>query len=507
MDLLKLIAAKTEATDLTEAKVGKTEVQLALSKMVSYLERKLNVKLVKIPGLEHFHNSADNGYGYRYVFSGTTKCIRFNWSSGGNMGNTANMTSIDLFMGKTRDPNFSIQTKGISFAKALPMLVTVLKSPSVGKLLVFPVNVKAALTESKVMEAKEETMTTKMALQDFLKKLSAGEIFSRDDFANTYNIDNIGIFDTVVDNFKDKFVIKNKHVGMMPGEHPTALYDSIITKAGSITVTTAGTEETYMKSPQEVELEKDTSNVIPYEDTLEHLADLVNALCKGASNSLFVVGPGGTGKTETVEATLHANGLSDGKGYYKITGSASAAGMYTELYHHRNDLILFDDSDGALGDQDSRNIVKAATDTKKIRKLSWAKKSSFIYDPETLMFPDMHEDDTTMAPKFFNFTGRVIFITNLTLDKLDPDGALRSRSFIININPSEDELFEHMGRILNKIRLEDGLFLSDEERLHVLEVVKQSKRKGEVSLRKLVRALNLAASGIANWEILCKLYA
>ena len=64
-----------------------------------------------------------------------------------------------------------------------------------------------------------------------------------------------------------------------------------------------------------------------------------------------------------------------------------------------------------------------------------------------------------------------------------------------------------MGKILDDIKLEDGLTLSKEEKEHVLTVVKTSKRKGDVSLRKLVRALNLAASGAPNWEKLVELYA
>lgn len=213
-----------------------------------------------------------------------------------------------------------------------------------------------------------------------------------------------------------------------------------------------------------------------------------------------------TGKTQTVERVLAAHGLSDGQGYFKNTGTASAAGVYTLLYHNRNNIILFDDSDGALADQDARNLIKAATDTKKSRKMVWNKKSSFIFDPDA-EDPEAYEDDLAMAPKFFDFKGRIIFISNLPLVKLDPDGALRTRAFVINVDPTDQELYDHMEKILYDIKLEDGLTLSKEQRQEVLGVVKTSKRKGDVSLRKLVRSLNLAASGAPNWAELCRLYA
>lgn len=229
-----------------------------------------------------------------------------------------------------------------------------------------------------------------------------------------------------------------------------------------------------------------------------------------SDDSIYVTADGiqhhNTGKTQTVERVLHSHGLTDGNGYFKNTGSASAAGVYTLLYHNRNNIILFDDSDGALADQDARNLIKAATDTKKIRKMVWNKKSSFIFDPEQ-DDPEAHEDDLDMAPKYFDFKGRIIFISNLPLNKLDPDGALRTRAFVINVDPTDQEMFEYMEKILHDIKLEEGLSLTKQEREDVLGVVKTSRRKGDVSLRKLVRALNLAASGATNWQKLVELYA
>lgn len=213
-----------------------------------------------------------------------------------------------------------------------------------------------------------------------------------------------------------------------------------------------------------------------------------------------------TGKTQTVEDTLHSIGLRDGGGYFKNTGSASAVGVYSLLYQHRKDIIVFDDSDGALADVDARNIIKAATDTKKKRKLVWNKKSSFIFDPDG-DDAEAFEDDPVMVPRYFDFEGRIIFISNLPLAKLDPDGALRTRAFVVNVDPTDNELFERMKEILYDIKLEGGLTLSNEERENVMNAVKSSKRKGDVSLRKLVRALNLAASGIDNWSRLVELYA
>jgi hypothetical protein len=277
--------------------------------------------------------------------------------------------------------------------------------------------------------------------------------------------------------------------------------------AGTVEVVKGAKNEDY-------EVEVPEVDKVSYGESLEHLEGLTEALTKGAFNALFIAGRGGTGKTQTVEDTLAKEGLSDGSGYFKITGSASPIGIYTTLYKYRDKIIMFDDCDGALETQDGRNIIKAATDTKKSRKIAWGKKSAGMYDPsdEAEKEPEDNEGEEgeaadTRVPNYFNFTGRIIFISNLPLNKLDPDGALRTRAYIISIDPTPDELIERMGQILHKIPLEAGLSLSGKERERVLEVIKEGKRKNDASLRTLVRALNLAASGAPNWEKLVKLYA
>lgn len=482
---------------------------LALPTMISYIEKKLGVKFIRIPGIEHFKNSEGSGYGVRYVQSGSTRCVRFNWASEGAVGKPGSLASIDIFTGKSHDPNYSIRSKGVSLVQILPLVVSKLENPSVGKEFAFPVSATEAMNESIVTEAKRDDFTAETALVDFLGQLKSGKSMTRSDFIGRYHIVHAGVFDTIYDKFKEQFGINGKRVTLDPDAKIESLKDSILSKAGVVEVTAGGTKETYFKSSQEEEIEgKDKAGAerTPYLETLDHLAGLVQAVIKGSFNALFVAGKGGTGKTQTVERVLEANGLTDGDGYFKNTGSASAAGVYTLLYHHRNDIILFDDSDGALADVDARNLIKAATDTKKSRKMVWNKRSSFIFDPES-EDPEQYEDDATMAPKYFDFKGRIIFISNLPLAKLDPDGALRTRAFVINVDPTDDEMFEHMERILHDIRLEGDMTLSKDERENVLKVVKTSKRKGDVSLRKLVRALNLAASGAPNWEVLVNLYA
>lgn len=253
----------------------------------------------------------------------------------------------------------------------------------------------------------------------------------------------------------------------------------------AFSVSPGATEVVEVKGASDEDIERMT-----YEEQLDSLKTGMKLLMSNATNALFLGGRGGTGKTQTVEDMLHASGREDGDGYFKITGSATPVGIYRILWEHRKDIILFDDSDSALADQEGRNLFKAASDTKKIRKISWMKGGKNFVDPDEF---DEDSDDGTL-PRFFEFTGKIIFISNLGLNKLDPDGALRTRGYVINIDPTNEEIYDFMLKIADKIPLEVNYALSKDDRLEVVEVLR-SRKIGDktANLRSLVRALNTRA--------------
>jgi hypothetical protein len=555
-----------QLSELFEAKVSNANVGAAMSRIISYLEKKMGFKLRKL-GVEEFKNSSSVGTGIRYVEDGTVNCIRFNWTG----SKSSEIDSVDLWNGSGHDPQYHITFKGTSLVKSLPTLVDVLKHPKLGKIKVhgdgtadqhdkeealaearkkcgshpkFPdatyddelsdKNV-ACFTDSdgeqryvkrkdlpddhpnkaaQLDEAKKGEFTPEAAIADMITKLEAGRTMNRSEFVMHYHPENAHAYDDWVEEHKDELVIQGKRISLPKGQKFGAA-----PKAGGSMVGGGGSGELLVQrggkgEQYEVEVPEDR---VSFGESLEHLEGLTTGLVKGSFNALFVAGRGGTGKTQTVEDTLEEHGLSDGSGYFKITGSASPIGIYTALYKNRTGIVMFDDCDGALESQDGRNIIKAATDTKKVRKIAWSKKSSGMYDPddesrkqkEPAEGEDGDDDvdiDGDQIPKHFQFTGRVIFISNLPLNKLDPDGALRTRAFIITIDPTPEEIFERMGEIVNDIKIEGGS-LSAKERQAVLSVVKTSKNAKSASLRTLVRALGLAASGAPNWEKLVQLYA
>jgi hypothetical protein len=295
--------------------------------------------------------------------------------------------------------------------------------------------------------------------------------------------------------------------------------DTIMSALGAtkVTVSKGGSKETYAPTTAENEIEaRGGVKKVAYEVQLKHLAVLMKLIIKGSSHALFVAGRGGTGKTQTVETELAKAGLQDGDGYFKNTGSTSPYGIYTSLFKNRTGIVLFDDCDSALVDQEGRNLIKAATDTKKVRKMSWNKKSSImIPEKDYLKLSNNYEepvyDDkgSQLYPSSFEFVGRVIFISNLAMNKLDPDGAIRTHGYIIEIDPSDAEMIDYMAKIAPEIRLESGRTLSQAAIDEVIAEIRASKNKNDISLRKLVRGMNVRdeMGNDPMWKDILHLYA
>ena len=103
-------------------------------------------------------------------------------------------------------------------------------------------------------------------------------------------------------------------------------------------------------------------------------------------------------------------------------------------------------------------------------------------------------------PNSFQFTGQIIFISNLKKEKLDPDGAIRSRSLIIDVSPDDMTIMERIKTMLDDI---EPLDMDLKEKLEVFEYIKDSKN---VSMRTFVKAANFKKTGMKNWKRILERY-
>lgn len=492
---------------LAEA-IGAADFPRASLLIKNYLKRILATQVHIYPEPEHFRSGGKTLVGIRY-FIGKQESARFNWYTDSAISSSKNLVSIDYWDGSNTSgrPTYHLQFDKLqSLSTVLPMAADFIKAPVVGNVLWMQ---DGALIESAVLSMSSDfrtlfeapsgggnaIVTIHNVIRAFGQGLQIKDIYKSGIAQMGPGLDKV--VRTIRDLYPTFFGKEGLTIVFSAKSNagkidPNKVAAALGLHAGVAGTVSAGLPEQIMAS-KEIESMEDNIERLAYEEQLEDLRRAMVLLMNNATNSLYLAGRGGVGKTQTVEEELHKRGLSDGSGYFKITGSASTAGIYRLLFEHKRDILLFDDSDGALADQDSRNLFKSASDTKKVRKISWMKAGKNYVDPS-----EYEEDEDggvqDVLPRYFDFTGKIIFISNLAINKLDPDGALRTRGYLVNIDPTDQEVYKYMEKIVMKIKLDVDFDLTEKQRKEVIAILSGRKRpEGSANLRQLVRGLNTMA--------------
>jgi len=230
------------------------------------------------------------------------------------------------------------------------------------------------------------------------------------------------------------------------------------------------------------------------------LDDMTQASIDGVVRGMVVTGPPGVGKSYGVEQVLEKNSLFDTLAGNKlrfevIKGASSAIGLYKVLYNNadKNSVLVLDDCDTVLYDETSLNLLKAALDSCKKRKLSWNTDSALLRREG--------------IPDTFEFQGSVIFITNLKFDNVrgkikDHLAAIMSRCHYLDL--TMDTMREKVLRC--KQIVADGMLneyqFTAEEQDDLMGFMFDNKEKmREISLRMVTKLADLKKSfGEDKWK-------
>ena len=228
------------------------------------------------------------------------------------------------------------------------------------------------------------------------------------------------------------------------------------------------------------------------------LNDMTKAVKKGDVRAMIVSGPPGVGKSHGVEEVLERyqtlEQLGARKTHEVIKGAMSPLGLYAALYKMADagNVVVFDDCDSIFSDELSLNILKAALDSKKTRRIHW----------NTDSFKLRNEG----VPDCFTFKASAIFITNLKFDKVKGKlrehlEALESRCHYMDLTIDSER--DKMLRIRQVIQdgMLDAYKLSDEVKREIVEFVDENKsRLRELSLRSVLKVADLAVSFPDRWK-------
>ena len=209
----------------------------------------------------------------------------------------------------------------------------------------------------------------------------------------------------------------------------------------------------------------------------EFLNNLTTMVVNNATPSLIVTGEGGLGKTHSVTETIKSNDLSDDE-YIFFKGYSTARGLYNTLYDNNGKLIIFDDCDSVLDDKVALNILKSALDSYEKRTISWMAK--------------MNKNDE--YPQQFEFTGRIIFISNKSIT--DINEAVRSRSLTVDLTMTPSDKIERMGAIIENILPEYSLEFKKDALTFLSEVCNEVS----VNMRMLIMITKMRFSYPETWR-------
>jgi hypothetical protein len=229
----------------------------------------------------------------------------------------------------------------------------------------------------------------------------------------------------------------------------------------------------------------------------EFVAQMVNMVSKGTAASVIITGQGGLGKTHTVLNSLEKAGVvnitdlakfQEGqiipkKSFVVIKGFSTAKGLYRSLFENNGKTIVFDDCDSILKDPIAINLLKGALDSYSKRYISWN--------------ADMKDDD---LPRSFEFTGRIIFISNMSIERLDQ--AIITRALCVDLSMTEEQKIERMSVI---VKSKDFLpEISEIAKTDALAFLKTMVGQApNLSLRSLISVAKIASEG-GTWKNLAK---
>ena len=132
------------------------------------------------------------------------------------------------------------------------------------------------------------------------------------------------------------------------------------------------------------------------------------------------------------------------------------------------------------------NLLKAALDSYDTRQISY------------ISSKPLKDEFGEPVPARFEFTGKVIFISNISQSKLDE--AIRSRSFVADISMNTEQMFTRMEQLLPTMESRIPL-AAKQQALDVMKALHAKYDGVDINLRSFIKASRIAAMGFPADEV------
>lgn len=222
-------------------------------------------------------------------------------------------------------------------------------------------------------------------------------------------------------------------------------------------------------------------------------------------NVMIVSGDKGVGKTYKAEELLRQQTI---RKWEIVNSSMSAVQLYKFMWEHNDAIIVLDDVNSIIQDsKDGASLLKACTETKRVRKLSWQKQNASCIPVHRLglttneAIEQKMEEICALNPKTatalaagkvfpdtFFFTGALIILTNKPLSIIDrvTEGAVSNRGWhqemLFSVDGAVDLIrnFAHRLNSFNDTPLKEESVIKAVEFLTNNEAVQYYKTQGKI---------------------------
>jgi hypothetical protein len=230
---------------------------------------------------------------------------------------------------------------------------------------------------------------------------------------------------------------------------------------------------------------------------------LTRAMIHQQIMSFIVSGAPGVGKSYTIEGIMNA-AAEEGRIKYTSIRGAQITGiqLYKTLYEHcaDTDVVLMDDSDSIYEDELCLNILKAALESHKTRKLSYLSETPLLGD----------------VPNSFIYAGRLVFITNKDFQTAVDNGigkhvphmsALMSRSNYLDLKlHSHEDLVAWVIYMCSKYHIPTQFGASpDQEKKALAWFEANAPKLRECSIRTVEKLTMYMVADAADWEKMARI--
>ena len=238
--------------------------------------------------------------------------------------------------------------------------------------------------------------------------------------------------------------------------------------------------------------EQDEKRMDEIEERFEILNEMTGALKSGDIRAMIVTGPPGVGKSYGVQQTLEEQSIfedvaSKRRKFEVVKGAMTALGLYAKLYEYSDSgsVLVFDDCDSVLMDDLALNILKAALDSGKKRKIFWNADSAKLR--------------AEGIPNSFEFKGSACFITNIKFENVkskrmqDHLEALMSRCHYLDLTlDTMRDKHLRIKQIARTGKLFQGYNFDKEGEQEVLDFMYENRNQlREMSLRMVLKIADL----------------